>query len=269
MPTQMGSTPLPCVSLRTTTGMLVTGSIIKPRILTSSSMVPPGDSDQVLAGEAPRPRARDLDLQVLSQKIFARRSEIYNSIASGASAPLISCGVTRIGEDLKRRADQLFIRRALNRALMIVQNGEAAALLRFGNRVGHRTGGSVGPGRIIERVHAIIMDAVEQRESCLEVAVALAGKADDDVGSDADGAARSADPLDFFEIFVARVGAQHGFQDRRRSGLHGKMDMVAERGSFVDRLHDIAREVIGMRGGESHSPNAVHRRDFAEQFDKL
>src|SRR5215472_1315592 len=35
----MGSTALPCTSLRTTIGMLVTGSIIKPRIFISSSIV--------------------------------------------------------------------------------------------------------------------------------------------------------------------------------------------------------------------------------------
>src|ERR1700683_4259674 len=102
MPTQMGSTPLPWASLRPTTGMLVTGSIMRPRILTSSSMVPPGDSEQVLAGQTAGTRARDLDLQILSQKIFARRSEIYNTIASGAAAPLIAGGVTRIREDFER-----------------------------------------------------------------------------------------------------------------------------------------------------------------------
>src|ERR1700690_964949 len=215
MPTQIGSTPLPWVSLRTTTGMLVTGSIMRPRILTSSSMVPPGDSDQVLAGQASRPRARDLDLQVFSQKIFARRSEIYNSIASGAAAPLISRGIARIGEDFEGRADQFFIGGGLNLALMILKNGEAAALLCLRDRVGHGSSGGVGPGRIIERVHAIIMDAVEERESCLEIGVGLAGETDDDVRGDADGAVGGADPFDLLDIFIARVGAQHGFQDRR------------------------------------------------------
>src|SRR5580704_6051764 len=179
MPTQMGSTPLPCVSLRTTTGMLVTGSIMRPRILTSSSMVPPGDSDQVLAGQTAGTRARDLDLQILSQQIFARRREIYNTIASGAAAPLIAGCIARIGEDFVGVADQHFIRRALNLALMFVQNGEAAALLCFGNRIGHAAGGGIGPGRIIESVHAIISDAIEQRESCLEIAFGLAGETDD------------------------------------------------------------------------------------------
>src|SRR5262249_40035926 len=37
---QIGSTALPCTSLRTTMGMLVTGSIINPRIFISSSIAP-------------------------------------------------------------------------------------------------------------------------------------------------------------------------------------------------------------------------------------
>src|SRR5580698_6882097 len=39
-PTQMGSTALPLVSFRITIGMLVTGSIMRPRIFISTSMTP-------------------------------------------------------------------------------------------------------------------------------------------------------------------------------------------------------------------------------------
>src|SRR6266404_7310315 len=38
MPTQIGKMVLPCVSLRMTMGMLVTGSIIRPRMRISTSM---------------------------------------------------------------------------------------------------------------------------------------------------------------------------------------------------------------------------------------
>src|SRR5205814_1227990 len=41
MPTQMGNTAAPLTSLRMTMGMLVTGSIISPRIFISTSIWPP------------------------------------------------------------------------------------------------------------------------------------------------------------------------------------------------------------------------------------
>src|SRR5258708_32102816 len=40
-PTQIGRMELPCTSFRTTIGILVTGSIIRPRIFISSSIAPP------------------------------------------------------------------------------------------------------------------------------------------------------------------------------------------------------------------------------------
>src|SRR5208282_1304776 len=137
MPTQIGNTPVPCVSLRTTTGMLVTGSIIKPRILTSSSMLPPGDSEQVLADQTIRARARDYDLNVFSQKILARRSEIYHAICSGASSPLIAGRVMRVNENLERLADERFVARDLNLPLTILKNREPPSLLVFGDGIAH------------------------------------------------------------------------------------------------------------------------------------
>ena len=31
--------------------------------------------------------------------------------------------------------------------------------------------------------------------------------------------------------------------------------MIAERGNLVDDVHDVAREVAGVAGGEAHPPN--------------
>src|SRR5580704_16914305 len=92
----MGRIPVPCDSARTTTGIFVTGSIISARILTSSSMVASDDSVNLLANQTIRRRPRDSHLSVFSQKLFTRRSEIYNSIAGGAPRPLTTRGVVRV-----------------------------------------------------------------------------------------------------------------------------------------------------------------------------
>src|ERR1700689_3962238 len=47
------------------------------------------------------------------------------------------------------------------------------------------------------------------------------------------------------------------------------MNVVAERWSFIDCLHDLAREIIWMRGGKAHAANTVHRGDFSQQLDEI
>src|ERR1700689_3114352 len=95
-PTQMGRTPVPCVSWRTTTGVLVAGSIIRPRILTSSSMVASAALYDLFANETEWCGARDSRLNIFSQKILARRSEINDQVARGASGPLAARGMMRV-----------------------------------------------------------------------------------------------------------------------------------------------------------------------------
>src|ERR1700685_474804 len=127
-PTQMGRTPVPCVSWRTTTGVFVAGSIIRPRILTSSSMVVSAASNHLLADETERRGAGDSRLNIFSQKILMRRSEINDQVARGAPGPLRARGVMRIHEHLECRADQFIIALDLNLALAILQNREPSRL---------------------------------------------------------------------------------------------------------------------------------------------
>ena len=112
-------------------------------------------------------------------------------------------------------------------------------------------------------------DCVEQREGLLEVCFGLAGEADDDVRGDADGPAGGANPGDLFEILVARVSAPHGTQNARRAGLHRQMNVIAERGNFVDGIDDLAVEIVRMRGGEAHAADARHLGDGAQQVREI
>src|SRR5271154_1955999 len=120
-PTQIGRTPVPWVSWRTTTGVLVAGSIIRPRIFTSSSMMASAVLDDLFADETERRGARDSRLNVFSQKILTRRSEINDQVAGGASSPLAARSVMRIYHQLEGRADEFVVAFNLNLALAILQ----------------------------------------------------------------------------------------------------------------------------------------------------
>ena len=110
---------------------------------------------------------------------------------------------------------------------------------------------------------------LEQRDRILEVLFGLARETNNHISCDADGPARGANPRNFFEIFLARVGAPHGAQNARRAGLDRKMNVVAERGRGVDRVDDLATEIIGMRSGEAHAADAMDCRDLAQQAGEI
>src|SRR5271154_4272704 len=121
MPTQMGRIAEPEVSFRTTTGMLVTGSIIKPRILTSCSMVAsPKALGDIYTCQTVRTAAHNLHLKILSQKVRSSRRKIYNAIAGGAASPKTAALEERVDEDFERLANQLFIALSLNSALIFL-----------------------------------------------------------------------------------------------------------------------------------------------------
>src|SRR5207247_4491031 len=88
-PTQIGRIALPCTSLRTTMGMFVTGSIIRPRIFISTSIGPSRKLADVLAEQTVGTCVRHSNLNVLSQKLSLRRNEIQDAIAGCVTRPLI------------------------------------------------------------------------------------------------------------------------------------------------------------------------------------
>src|SRR5271155_3670052 len=132
MPTQIGRIADPEVSFRTTTGMLVTGSIIKPRILTSCSMVAsPRVLGDIFTCQTVRTAAHNLHLKILSQKVRSSRRKIYDAIAGGASGPESAAFEKRVDEDFERLADQFFIALSLNSALIFLKNREPPGLFLF------------------------------------------------------------------------------------------------------------------------------------------
>src|SRR5215472_14011276 len=126
----MGRMPEPAVSFRTTTGMLVTGSIINPRILHSSSMLasrcpwssPDSASVHLLAHQTIRSAPRDANLNILSQKILTRSRKIYDAVAGGSASPLAACAVMCVDKRFELAADKLFVADNLDLSLPLLQN---------------------------------------------------------------------------------------------------------------------------------------------------
>src|SRR3989442_1473021 len=72
MPTQIGSTVLLLTSFKMTIGMLVAGSIMRPRIFISTSIPPPPPQPlhHTLAYQRVRARARHAHIQIPSDQTF-------------------------------------------------------------------------------------------------------------------------------------------------------------------------------------------------------
>src|SRR5215831_15970838 len=112
-PTQMGRTVLPFTSFRMTMGMLVTGSIMSPRIFISTSMSPPPTSLHHSYGfthQGVGPRARNPYRQVLSHQRIAvggRVGEVEGAVVRGAADPLAERLVAAFDHHFARGANHL------------------------------------------------------------------------------------------------------------------------------------------------------------------
>src|SRR4051794_151489 len=118
MPTQIGSTASPPESFRITMGILVTGSIIKPRIFISTSI--PAlyfGSDYHFSHKAIRKTCRDAHIGVTANgRLDAwRHCEIERLILRGAAHPLSASIIPRFNHyfsyfaNVTRVADLLYL----------------------------------------------------------------------------------------------------------------------------------------------------------------
>src|SRR5262249_41066651 len=114
-PTQMGSTVLPFRSLRITMGMLVTGSIMSPRIFISTSMAPsqtPLHHSYALAHQRVGARARHAHLQIpADQRIVTACCirKIQRAIVGRPPDPLTQRLIAALYENFANGANQLGI----------------------------------------------------------------------------------------------------------------------------------------------------------------
>src|SRR5882724_9585286 len=216
----MWRTALPCTSFKTTIGMFVTGSIIKPRILISTSMAssrfvsttlrpspqyPMWCLVDVHADQAVRRGTPHLDGYVAPEQIRMHGEDIHNAVARRMAAPLVFFPRLPFYVHFEFLPKQFLVCFGLNFSLQLHQHGEATAFFFFGNGVGHRLGRRIRARGIFERKNAVVFYGLEEPERFRKFSFGFAGKADDDVGRDRNWALRAAYHRDFFEIFIARV----------------------------------------------------------------
>src|SRR5882672_5077801 len=260
--------------------MFVTGSIIKPRIFISTSMASSRfvsttlrPSPQcpiwclvgVCADQAIRRRTLHLDRYVLSEQFRVHGREIHNPVTGCVPAPLILFPRLIFHVHFKFLPKQFFICFGLNFPLQLHQHRETAAFFSFGNGVGHRFGRRIRPRRIFERKNAVVFYGFQETERFRKFSFGLAGKSDNDVGGDRNWALRAADHRDFFEIFIASVGALHRAEYAGRAGLHGQMNVIADFLVALDGLNDVRAKIARVRGGEA---DAAHARHFSGSLEE-
>src|SRR5690242_18463652 len=149
MPTQMGSTAAPFTSLRMTIGMLVTGSIIKPRIFISTSIAPSLGSLQSgsrlrpaldpFAHQAVRPRGCHSNGHVLASP---RRltGEIHYAVACRPAHRLAQPGLETFHQHLEFPGDKAAIALELDLALSLLKDRQASSLLQVRHVIGPTQG---------------------------------------------------------------------------------------------------------------------------------
>src|SRR5271157_5740017 len=174
-PTQIGSTVLPFTSFKMTMGMLVTGSIMRPRIFISTSMRPSAPTlhhSYALAHQGVRPAVRDPHHKQPPHQGFRAVSgvrKIERAIVRGAPDPLPQRFVPPLHQDFPRGADQPGVAADLDGALTLLQRHQAALLLLVRNDAGQRQRRGVGAGRVFEAEQRIVLHLTQQVERLLEV----------------------------------------------------------------------------------------------------
>src|SRR5438874_666043 len=148
----MGRTALPCTSFKTTIGMFVTGSIIKPRIFISTSMAssrflsttlrpspqcPKWCLVDVRADQAVRRGTLHLNVYVAPEQIRMHGEDIHNAVARRMAAPLVLFPRLPFHVHFEFPSKQFRVCFGLNFSLQFHQHGEATAFFFFGNGVGH------------------------------------------------------------------------------------------------------------------------------------
>src|SRR5690348_2662851 len=168
-PTQIGRMAWPCTSLSTTMGMLVTGSIIRPRIFISTSMEASLGLNHVLAHQTVRRRSCHMHLNVGSQKLFGLGREICQAVRTCISGPLVFAPRFAAHQHFLRLADHFGVVRFRDFALLVLKDGEPPALLFLRNRVFHFQGGRVGARRVLEGEQVVVLYFIEQAQRLREI----------------------------------------------------------------------------------------------------
>ncbi len=109
-------------------------------------------------------------------------------------------------------SDMLAVILSLYLSLTIQQDLQPLCFDLFRDAVFHGNRGRVWARRVFEGEDRIVPHLLQQRNGLLEVLVRLAGKADDNIGRQADRSTRCLDPCNTLQIPLTRILALHPLQ---------------------------------------------------------
>src|SRR5436190_8506204 len=169
-------------------------------------------------------------------------------------------------EHLLDAADPLAVPRERN-ALDDIHEPLDASLLDVSRDLvpGH---GCFGPlaRRVHKRERALVAHLVDHFERLLEVALGLAGEADDDVGRQREVGDAGPEVVHETQVALAAVRAPHRLQDARRARLERKMRVLADGLALGHRGDHVPPEVLRVRAREADALDSVDRVDRAQEL---
>src|SRR5580765_3767584 len=177
----MGSTVSLPTSFSTTIGMLVTGSIIKPRIFISTSIHALLLDQFAQKTVWKTPGNEHVNITAHGGNCTFRAGKVQGNVLRGTPNHLGPGLVFSFNHYFIDLADASFIVGSLYLALPLLQNLKTLRFLLVGDAVNHAKGRRVGPGRILEAENAIELAFVQQGNCLFEFRGGFPGKSDNNI----------------------------------------------------------------------------------------
>ncbi|MCW0417490.1 hypothetical protein NB689_003244 [Xanthomonas sacchari] len=146
-----------------------------------------------------------------------------------------------------------------------LQPRQPRMLDRLGRVVFQVGGGRARAPRIDEGEALVEAHVLDQLHGLVEVGVALAGEANDEVRADRDVRTHRAQLADLLLELQCGVAALHRAEDAVAAGLHRQVQIVGQLRHVAVGLHQRVAEFQRMRGGEADAADALDLRDAADQ----
>ena len=194
-----------------------------------------------------------------------RRRELVHPVPGVAARA--TAGGSALDQDRGARADPRAVVGERARALQRLERLEPRLRDVRGDAVGERRGGGARARRVLERVGVDEADLAHQAERGLEVRVALAGEADDQVGGERHVGAGAAQRVDDPPVAVGAVAAAHAGEHAVRAALERQVHVRAERAARRARAPGPRRRrpgagsCSGCGPGPGSRPAAQQRRE--------
>ena len=146
-----------------------------------------------------------------------------------------------------------------------LQRREPRILHRFGQLIAHCRTRRAGTAAVLERIGRRETDLLDQPHRVVEIGIALARKADDEVGRQSEIRPRRAQAIDEPEKKIAAVLAVHRLEDAVRARLHRQMQVRHELRHLAVHGDQLVVHVARMRGRVADARDALDLGQRADQ----